>query len=129
MKGWSFLFSIGGQCPPYYLLFNILQLRFVDTRLVRLYIRNVFEIVMKDYYQDFLIRSWSERDRQSASQVIRSVLSEYGLGWEPKGADRDVLQVEECYLATWGEFWVIEHQNQVVGTGAYYPIKRGKNAV
>lgn len=70
-----------------------------------------------------------KRDRQSASQVIRSVLSEYGLGWEPKGADRDVLQVEECYLATWGEFRVIEHQNQVVGTGAYYPIKRGKNAV
>ncbi|MDP5339097.1 MAG: GNAT family N-acetyltransferase, partial [Nodularia sp. (in: cyanobacteria)] len=26
-------------------------------------------------------------------------------------------------------FWVIEHQNQLVGTGAYYPIKRGKKAV
>jgi putative acetyltransferase len=135
---------------------------------------------MKDYYQDFLIRSWSEGDRIPASEVIRSVLSEYGLGWEPNGADRDVLQVEECYLATGGEFWVIEHlasdthrlkpgaiqtkstfvdskkiqdfeacvgrlssfsrdfsrqasviehQNYVVGTGAYYPIKRGQNAV
>jgi putative acetyltransferase len=82
---------------------------------------------MKDYYQDFLIRSWEERDRIPASEVIRSVLSEYGLGWEPKGADRDVLQtVEEFYLANWGEFWVIEHQNHIVGTGVYYPIKRGK---
>jgi putative acetyltransferase len=123
------------------------------------------EIVMKDYYQDFLIRNWSERERTPASEVIRSVLSEYGLGWEPNGADRDVLQIEEYYLATGGEFWVIEHltstkdsseiknlqasegrlrsfspdfsgqaniiehQNQIVGTGAYYPIDRGEKAV
>ncbi len=84
---------------------------------------------MKNYYQDFLIRDWQPKDRTPAAEVIHSVLSEYGLGWEPNGADRDVLQVEECYLATGGEFWVIEHQNQVVGTGAYYPIKRGEKAV
>lgn len=84
---------------------------------------------MKNYYKNFLIRDWKEEDRTSASEVIRSVLSEYGLGWEPNGADRDVLQVEECYLAVGGEFWVIEYQNQLVGTGGYYPIKRGENAV
>lgn len=84
---------------------------------------------MQDYYQDFLIRDWEESDRIPASTVIKSVLSAYGLGWEPEGADRDVLQVEACYLATGGEFWVIEHQNQVVGTGAYYPIHRGEKAV
>jgi putative acetyltransferase len=80
-------------------------------------------------YQDFLIRPWQKGDGNSAAEVIASVLSEYGLAWEPSGADRDVLQVEEYYLATGGEFWVIEHQDKVVGTGAYYPIKRGKNAV
>ncbi|AFZ59044.1 GNAT family N-acetyltransferase [Anabaena cylindrica FACHB-243] len=85
---------------------------------------------MKQYYQDFLIRNWQESDdRTQAAEVIRFVLSEYGLGWEPNGADRDVLQIEECYLATGGEFWVIEHQNKIVGTGAYYPIKRGEKAV
>ncbi len=84
---------------------------------------------MNQYYKDYLIRSWEEYHRRSASEVIRSVLDEYGLGWEPEGADRDVLQIEECYLATGGEFWVVEHQNQVVGTGAYYPIERGQNAV
>jgi putative acetyltransferase len=80
------------------------------------------------YYRDFLIRPWERRDRTSAAEVIRSVLSEYGLNWEPNSADRDVLQVEEYYLATKGEFWVIEHQNHIVGTGAYYPIQRGKKA-
>ncbi|MEH2071207.1 MAG: GNAT family N-acetyltransferase [Nostoc sp.] len=84
---------------------------------------------MEKYYQEFLIRNWVESDRTRAVQVISYVLSEYGLGWEPNGADRDVLQVEESYLATGGEFWVIEHQSQLVGTGAYYPIERGQKAV
>jgi putative acetyltransferase len=84
---------------------------------------------MKEYYQDFLIRNWKHSDRTRAAEVISYVLSEYGLSWEPNGADRDVLQVEEYYLATGGEFWVIEHQSQLVGTGAYYPINRGEKAV
>ncbi|WP_088243738.1 GNAT family N-acetyltransferase [Calothrix rhizosoleniae] len=102
---------------------------------------------MKKYYQDFLIRNWQASDvhkeppdgdvpkeppngdRIYAAEVIRSVLAEYGLGWEPEGADRDVLQVEECYLNVGGEFWVIEHQGKLVGTGAYYPVKRGHKAV
>lgn len=84
---------------------------------------------MREHYQDFLIRNWEKGDRTRAAAVISYVLSEYGLGWEPNGADRDVLQVEECYLATGGEFWVIEHQSQIVGTGAYYPIHRSEKAV
>lgn len=84
---------------------------------------------MRDYYRDFLIRNWEKGDRTSAAAVISYVLSEYGLGWEPDGADKDVLQVEASYLATGGEFWVIEHESQIVGTGAYYPIHRGKKAV
>ncbi len=87
------------------------------------------QMVMKNYYQDFIIRDWVQSDRTRAAEVISYVLSEYGLGWEPNGADRDVLRVEEYYLATGGEFWVIEHQSQLVGTGAYYPIHRGEKAV
>jgi putative acetyltransferase len=84
---------------------------------------------MREFYQDFLIRNWEVGDRTRAAAVISYVLSEYGLGWEPNGADRDVLQVEEFYLAVGGEFWVIEHQSQIVGTGAYYPVHRGQKAV
>ncbi|MEA5620148.1 GNAT family N-acetyltransferase [Cronbergia sp. UHCC 0137] len=84
---------------------------------------------MKDYYQGFLIRDWQESDRTSAAKLINTVLSEYALGWEPHGADQDVVEVETYYLATGGEFWVIEYQNNLVGTAAYYPIRRGKKAV
>ena len=81
------------------------------------------------YFRDFLIRQWQPRDRDFAAEVIRSVLSEYGLGWEPDGADKDVLQVKENYLDNGGEFWVIEYQDNIVGTSAFYPIQRGENAV
>lgn len=68
---------------------------------------------MKNYYKDFLIRPWEEDDRTCATQVIRSVLSEYALGWEPEGADRDVLQVEECYLAVGGSFGSLNTKNKL----------------
>ena len=80
-------------------------------------------------YQDFIIRNWQEEDRIFAAKVISAILSEYGLPWQPEEADKDVLNIEEYYLATGGEFWVIEHQNQIVGTAAYYPINRGEKAV
>ncbi|UBF27726.1 GNAT family N-acetyltransferase [Kovacikia minuta CCNUW1] len=84
---------------------------------------------MDIYYQTFWIRDWQVGDRTPAAHIIRSVLKEYGLGWEPEAADRDVLEVEQFYQATGGEFWVIEQQRRLVGTGAYYPIQRGQNAV
>ncbi|MBW4583276.1 MAG: GNAT family N-acetyltransferase [Tildeniella nuda ZEHNDER 1965/U140] len=84
---------------------------------------------MQVRYKDFLIRDWMVGDRSLAAEVIRSVLAEYGLGWEPEGADRDVLQVETYYQAVGGEFWVIEQHGTLLGTGAYYPIQRGQNAV
>jgi putative acetyltransferase len=84
---------------------------------------------MKTTYKDFSIRHWEPRDRIPAADLIRSVLASYGLGWEPTGADRDVLEVENYYIGTGGEFWVIEQQDRLVGTAAYYPIKRGKKAV
>ena len=81
------------------------------------------------FYQDFIIRSWQKDDLTLAATVISSVLSEYGLPWQPEEADKDVLQIEIYYLATGGEFWVVEHQSQIVGTAEYYPINRGEKAV
>ncbi|MBW4518117.1 MAG: GNAT family N-acetyltransferase [Scytolyngbya sp. HA4215-MV1] len=84
---------------------------------------------MEIRYHNFLIRSWQPRDRAAAAELIRSVLSAYGLKFEPKGADLDVLAVEAFYTERGGEFWVVEHEGLVVGTAAYYPIARGENAV
>ncbi|HBB31646.1 MAG TPA: GNAT family N-acetyltransferase [Cyanobacteria bacterium UBA8803] len=84
---------------------------------------------MKALYRDFLIRDWEPSDRTLSVKVIRSVLAEYGLACEPEGADRDVFEVETFYQATGGEFWVVERQDLLVGTAAYYPVERGQLAV
>ena len=83
---------------------------------------------MHQTFREFLIRDWQPSDRDPAAAVIRSVLTEYGLGWEPQGADQDVIDVETHYHSTGGEFWVIEQHNQILGTSAYYPIARGTQA-
>jgi putative acetyltransferase len=85
-------------------------------------------------YQDFRIRPWQARDRLAAATVIQQVLAEYGLNWEPDGADRDVLEVETDYVQVGGAFWVVEYQaqtaeDQIVGTAAYYPTLRAPLAV
>jgi putative acetyltransferase len=77
----------------------------------------------------FLVRSWQPGDRHAALAIIRQVLQEYGLGCEPEGSDRDVLEVETCYWQTGGEFWVVEQDGILVGTAGYYPIDRAPNAV
>jgi putative acetyltransferase len=84
---------------------------------------------MHTKFKDYLIRDWEPCDRHAAATVIATVLAEYGLDWDPEGADRDVLAVEACYLDAKGVFWVAEQKGTIVGTGAYYPIRRGINAV
>jgi putative acetyltransferase len=84
---------------------------------------------MNKRYQNFTIRDWRKEDRQTAAEVIKTVLEEYGLPWQPELADRDVIEVEEAYLKAGGEFWVVEENAVVVGTAAYQPIARGQNAV
>jgi putative acetyltransferase len=85
--------------------------------------------MMNANFRNFLIRDWQPGDRQPAANLIHTVLNEYGLNWQPQGADQDVLEVEQFYQQTGGEFWVIEQQGQIVGTAAYYPIARGEKAV
>jgi putative acetyltransferase len=84
---------------------------------------------MRIQHLDFLIRSWETRDRADAFHLIRDILAEYGLQCEPYAADRDVYDVELFYHTKAGEFWVVERLGEIVGTAAYYPIERGKNAV
>ena len=84
---------------------------------------------MDSKYRDFWVRNWQRSDRNAAAEVIKKVLLEYGLPWQPELADRDVIEVESAYLNIGGEFWVIERDSTVVGTAAYQPIARGQNAV
>ncbi|MCP2729153.1 GNAT family N-acetyltransferase [Limnofasciculus baicalensis] len=84
---------------------------------------------MKTYYKDFLIRDWQPGDRNPAAETISTVLAEYSIIFEPRGADIDVLEIETYYQETGGEFWVIEQEGKVVGTSGYYPVKRGEKSV
>jgi putative acetyltransferase len=84
---------------------------------------------MDQKYKDFRVRDWQESDRTSAAEVIKTVLEEYRLPWQPELADKDVIEVETAYLNVGGEFWVVEQNATIVGTAAYQPIARGQNAV
>jgi putative acetyltransferase len=84
---------------------------------------------MQEQYQNFTVRDWRTEDREAAAEVIKTVLEEYGLPWQPELADRDVIEVEKSYLKVGGEFWVVEQDEVVVGTAAYQPSDRGNKAV
>ena len=84
---------------------------------------------MRARYKNFIIRDWQPKDRHAAAEVIKTVLEEYDLPWQPESADRDVIEVESAYLNVGGEFWVVEKDSTIVGTAAYQPIARGHNAV
>jgi len=84
---------------------------------------------MQDQFGEFTLRDWHPQDRQEAAEVIGAVLAEYGIDWEPDGADRDVLEVETAYLQRNGAFWVVESQGRLIGTAAFYPVDRGERAV
>lgn len=55
-------------------------------------------------------------------------MESYGLQFEPAGADRDALEVEDFYYKdNRGEFWTVveDSTGKLVGTGGYYQIERG----
>ena len=82
-------------------------------------------------YQNYLIKDWQPSLREVTANIIKTVFTEYNLPWQPEEADIDVLEVEKYYYQIRGEFWLIEDLNsqEIIGTAAYYPIKRGENAV
>jgi putative acetyltransferase len=84
---------------------------------------------MDQKYLNFRVRDWQNGDRDCTAEVIKTVLEEYGLPWQPELADKDVIAVESAYLNIGGEFWVVEQDATIVGTAAYQPIARGQNAV
>jgi len=83
----------------------------------------------RDTYRNFAIRAWQPQDRQAAIALIGEVLQEYGLSCEPDATDQDAFDVETHYWQTGGAFWVVEHDQVLVGTAGYYPVSRGEKAV
>lgn len=84
---------------------------------------------MQMVYRQFTIRDWQPGDREAVAQLLSAVLAEFGLSFDPDGADRDAVQVEAAYQSAGGAFWVVEQAGRVVGSGGYYPCDRGDQAV
>ncbi|MEO0408959.1 MAG: GNAT family N-acetyltransferase [Cyanobacteria bacterium P01_A01_bin.135] len=81
---------------------------------------------MQKTYQNFVIRPWQPGDRQKVAQLLSQVLGEFGLEFDPDGADQDAVQVEAAYQDSGGEFWVVEQDSRIVGSGGYRPYHRGE---
>jgi putative acetyltransferase len=78
-------------------------------------------------YQGYTCRPWQASDRDVCVQLVRGVLAEYALVFQPD-TEGDLLTVETVYGE--GCFWVVENADgQVVGTGGYHPDQRGVNAI
>jgi putative acetyltransferase len=76
-------------------------------------------------YQDFTIRNLQPNDYQIVSDIINSIRLEYGV-IIPKEYDQDMqtyTALEKYYLETGGLFWVVEKENKILGTAAFYPYK------
>jgi putative acetyltransferase len=77
-------------------------------------------------YQNYIVRSWRLDDRSGAAEVIRKSLEQYGLSWEPEGADADAILVDEHYIGN-AEFWVVcdeQDEAKIYGTAAFRPWER-----
>ncbi|WP_413171325.1 GNAT family N-acetyltransferase [Anabaena azotica] len=76
-------------------------------------------------YKEFTIRNFQPNDHQIILDIIQSIRLEYGV-IIPKEYDQDMqnyMAVEKYYLETSGLFWVVEKENKILGTGAFYPYK------
>lgn len=77
-------------------------------------------------YSGYSVRHWTPGDREAAAEVVRRCLEPYGLSFEPQGADRDAVEVEEHYESGGrGEFWVVveELTGRLIGTAGYHQIR------
>ena len=65
------------------------------------------------------VRPGTDADAAAATDLVRRVLSEHGLPFEPRGADADLLAPEAHYVAGGGAFYVAtDADGRVVGTAA-----------
>jgi putative acetyltransferase len=65
------------------------------------------------------VRPGTDADAVAAAAVVRQVLQEHGLPFEPRTLDADILAPEAHYRATGGAFYVaVDDDGGVVGTAA-----------
>ena len=73
---------------------------------------------------DVVIRPATNRDRDEIVALISSVLSEFGLPFDPDVKDADLNDIEGNYIQRGGAFEVLEdRQGNLIGTVGLYPLE------
>jgi putative acetyltransferase len=64
------------------------------------------------------LRPARDADSPAVVALIRRVLREYGLRFDPAGIDRPLYEIEARFRGPGRRFWVLEERGQIVGTAA-----------
>ena len=72
------------------------------------------------------IREARNEDVEQITELVFSVLREYGLEPDPEGIDADLKDIEQTYFARGGALYVLEDQNgSIIGSYGLYPMEPG----
>jgi putative acetyltransferase len=72
---------------------------------------------------ELTFRSATNKDSAEIAELIKSVLTEFGLAYSPDTTDMDLTDIEKNYSRNGGIFEVIENENrEIIGTVALYRI-------
>jgi putative acetyltransferase len=71
----------------------------------------------------FTCRNAQAADSAAVSQIVRAVLTEYGLQFDAAGTDADLADLDASYLRRGGEFRILQSADgSIVGCGGLYRI-------
>lgn len=71
------------------------------------------------------LRRATFEDGPGVGEVVRVVLEEHGLCWDPDGVDRDLKDIPAHYDATGGGLWVVDSASGILGSVAFLPLGNG----
>lgn len=79
---------------------------------------------------EFRIRRIRSQDNPAVAQIIRQVMTEFGaVGCGYSIGDAEVDAMYQAYPSPEAAFYVVEHQNKVLGCGGFAPLTGGEAGV
>jgi putative acetyltransferase len=71
--------------------------------------------------EEFVLRPATNADIPAITNLIKSILPEFGLEYDSHTSDSDILDIEKSYIENGGLFTVAENMNHyIIGTVALY---------
>ncbi|MDX9883732.1 MAG: GNAT family N-acetyltransferase [Prolixibacteraceae bacterium] len=70
------------------------------------------------------LRKAKQEDGAKIMDLVKSVLSDYGLKTNPYETDKDLSDLEDYYFNKNGWFAVIEKENEIIGSYGIFKIDR-----